>query len=597
MKILKGIAVSAGVSIGRAFFMNRAGTRTVPHQTVVPDRIDDEVARLEQAFSDERNRLEQARAHIPQELRDHASILTSHIMIADDPKLLGAARKRIREMGIVAEWALSKTVDEIADAFAAIDDPYIRERMQDVSAVADRIMERLLGEHRQTRTIQGRAVLMAPDLTPADTVELEVSKIMSFATSQGGKTSHTGILARSLQIPAVVGVQGLESSIEDGQLVVVDGLRGRVVINPDEDSLQYYADLKYQFESYQASTMRSCQLPGETRDGVRTRVVCNIELVEEVTAVIDNGGEGIGLYRTEFAFLNRRMWPSEEDLYEEYRQLVEIMSPQQVLLRTLDIGADKFMAHLRDVPEEPNPALGLRAIRYCMRNTQLFRMQLRAICRASAHGNVSLMFPMISGLKEVRQAKQLLRQVQKELREEGLPFDEEMPVGIMMELPSAVMIAEILAQEVDFFSIGTNDLIQYSLGIDRGNSLVSYLYQPLHPAVLRSIKYVVDSAHQAGIEVSVCGEMASDPYCLPILLGMQVDAISISPQAVPGIKRIIRMTTMEECNVLLKKVLSYTAVSKINRTVRQTIFSRFPEELMFFSSMLDTDDGGDANGK
>ncbi len=588
--ILKGIPVSAGISIGKAFFLNRSGHGPIPRQTLAPELIDTELARLAKAFDQFREELVQVRDRIPTELREHAHIIDSHLMILADPKLQGAAADSIRTLGINAEWALEKAVTDLQRAFEALDNPYFRDRIQDVRMVSDRVQARLAGQSGDIKAVQNRVVLMADDLSPADTAAIEVDKIMSVVTAQGGKTSHTGILARTLGIPAVIGVDDLEEHVRDGRLVVVDGLRGSVLVDPDEDELTKFTDLKYQFEAYHASIMRGCHLPGETIDGYRVKVKANIELLEEVAAVIDNGGEGIGLYRTEYSYMNRRTLPTEEELVEEYLDLASIMSPKRVTLRTLDAGADKFIALLGN-PEERNPALGLRAIRLCMHHKELFKTQLRAILRASTAGNVSVMFPMISGLREIRQAMSLLRTAQAELRQQGLAYDPEMPVGIMMELPSAVMIAEVLAREVDFFSIGTNDLIQYSLGIDRTNRYVSHMYQPLHPAVVRSIKHIVDAAHQAGIEVSLCGEMASDPFCVPILMGMQIDAISLNPQAIPGIKRIIRQATMDDCKKLLKEVLESTTVSRTNRLVRDTIFQKFPDELMFFSSLLDQEEG------
>ncbi|UZP67215.1 phosphoenolpyruvate--protein phosphotransferase [Desulfovibrio mangrovi] len=588
-EILHGVAVSAGISIGKAFFINRQSRRHIPRETIPASKVDYEIDRLTSASAQVREEFEAARAKVPEELREHGAIIDSHLMICQDPKLMLAAATRIRERGITAEWALEQSVESIAAAFSAIDDPYIRERIQDVRVVAERIMQRLLGGKDTSRALEERMVLMAHDLTPADTIELEQDKIMSFATCEGGKTSHTGILARSLQIPAIVGVEGLEETVRDGDLIIVDALRGRILIGPTEDELADYSDLKYQFENYQKSIVRQCKLPGETVDGFRLDIQANIELADELQSVLDNGGEGVGLYRTEYAFLNRKEAPSEEELYREYATIAERLAPAKVTLRTLDVGADKMM-NTQEKLEEANPALGLRGIRYCLKNQELFRRQLRAILRASVHGNVAVMFPMISGIKEVRQARYQLNIVRQELDEAGIPYNPNMPVGIMIELPSAVMISETLAQEVDFFSIGTNDLIQYSLGIDRANKHVSYLYQPLHPAIVRSIKYVVDAAHRAGIEVSVCGEVASDPYCIPILMGMQIDAVSIAPQAIPGIKRIIRQVNMEECKQLLRDVLSHATVSKINRKVRQTIFKRFPEELTFFASLLDQDD-------
>ncbi len=587
-KTITGIPVSAGVSIGKAFFLNRNRFRHLPRQTILDTAIPGEVARLLRGFSEAETELEAIRRKVPKELRENALIIDSHVMILKDPKLRALAEKNIRELSINAEWALEKAVSELREAFSALQDPYIRERMEDVRLVAERVQARLVGVVSDIGALQSRVVLMAHDLSPADTVDLELDKIMSFATATGAKTSHTGILARSLQIPAIVGVNDLEESVSDGDLVILDGFSGKILVDPDDEELEYYTDLKIQFEQYQKTTIRFCHLPGETRDGFQLKVLANIELFEEVAQVIDNGGEGVGLYRTEYSYMNRTELPTEEELYEEYRDLASILAPSRLTLRTLDLGADKMISHYGAL-DESNPALGLRAIRFCMRYPQMFKTQLRAVLRAAVQGNVSLMFPMISGTQELRYAKDLLQICKRELAIEGKEFNPDLPVGIMMEVPSAVMIAEFLANEVDFFSIGTNDLIQYSLGIDRTNRHVAHLYQPLHPAIVRMIKYVVDAGHQAGIEVSVCGEMAADPFCVPILMGMQVDCISLGPQAIPGIKRIIRRANLQDCKQLLKDVLQSSTVTLTNRLVRETIFKSFPEELTFYTSLLDND--------
>lgn len=584
-KVLSGIPVSAGIAIGRAHFLNRDRFSQAPRYLVPGERADAEYARLKKGFADALADLEEVRRKVPEELREHAGIIDSHLMILRDRKLRESACRYIEDKRYNAEWALEEAVSDIARAFDSILDPYIRERIQDVRLVAERIRSSLYGDERSITPINHRAVLLTHDLSPADTIELEVSKIMAVATSMGGKTSHAGILARSLQIPAVVGVEGLEQGVEDGEIIVLDGFHGRIFLDPDEEDLAGFTDLQDQFESYQASISRSCHLPGETIDGYRVDVLANIELFEEVAAAKDNGGEGIGLYRTEYSYLNRKTLPTEEELLDTYKDLASIVAPGKAVIRTLDLGADKVMTHFQSL-EEANPALGLRAIRFCLRNPELFRVQLRAILRAGLCGNISIMFPMISGLNELLEVKKFYFQVQDELRREGIPFNPDIPMGIMIELPAAVLIADILAREVDFFSIGTNDLIQYSLGIDRTNKHVSYLYEPLHPAILRSIKSVVDAAHQAGIEVSLCGEVAADPFCIPILMGMQVDSISLNPQAIPGIKRIIRQATMEECKELLKQVLDSHTVGQSNRLVREMIFKRFPEELMFFTSIV-----------
>jgi phosphotransferase system enzyme I (PtsI) len=588
-KVISGIPVASGIAIGKAIFVNRSHKATLPRQTVAPALVENEVERLEVAFANTAEDLASIRGQVPDELREYSMLIDTHLLMLKDPLLLGAACDYIRSLSLNAEWALEKAVSDQADKFGAVDDPYIRERMQDVRVVADRVQSKLAGRSKDFKAIQGRFVIMAHDLSPADTVELEVDKIMAFATVQGGKTSHTGIMARTLGIPALVGVSRLEDDVNDGDLVIIDGLGGKIIVNPGEDELADYNERAAQFEQYTRKIRRHCQLPAETIDGFRVQVHANIELVEEVAAVLDNGGEGIGLYRTEYAYMNRTALPTEDELVEKYAELASIMAPQKVVFRTLDLGADKAMNQYGDL-NEANPAMGLRAIRFCLKHPQLFKTQLRAILRASANGNVAIMFPMISGIREVRQAKAWLAQAKAELRREGFEYDPEMPVGIMIEVPAAVMIADFLAREVDFFSIGTNDLIQYSIGVDRTNHHVSYLYQPLHPATLKSIKLVVDAAHQAGIEVSLCGEVASDPFCVPILMGMGIDSISLTPQAIPGIKRIIRQTKMRDCRELLRKVLECRTVHRINGLVMENIFNAYPEELAFFASLLENDE-------
>jgi len=588
-KILHGVPVSVGISIGRAYLLGQGHYCLAPMQSISQELVDLELARLQHAFDQALDSLREIRRQIPKEQSDHAAILDTHIMVLQDPKLRRATEHYIRDMHLNAEWALEKGVADIERSFQGIEDEYFRARVQELRLLTMRVMNQLLGNKNSIKPITSRVILIAHDLSPADTVELDVSKIMAFATAQGGRTSHVAILARTLEIPAVVGVEDLESSVADNEFVIVDGFRGQIVIDPDEKELTYYTDLKYSFEAYQKEVMRKLDLPAETRDGFRVQLHANIELFEEVSKVLDYAGDGVGLYRTEYSYLYRTELPTEQELVEEYRDLASILYPRRVVIRTLDAGGDK-LGHGFEQYDEANPVLGLRAVRFCLRHQDIFKTQLRAILRASQVGNMSLMFPMISGLGELREVLAVLDQAKSELMEEGLPFDPQIPVGIMIELPSAVMIADILAKHVDFFSIGTNDLIQYSLGIDRTNKYVSHLYQPLHPALLRSIKQVVDAGHKAGIEVSMCGEMASDPYCLPILMGMHVDSLSLNPQSIPWIKRILRKLTKEECSELLSQVLSLDSVSASNKLVRESIFKRFPDELQFYSSILEQEE-------
>ncbi len=588
-RILTGIPVSGGINSGKAVFINRNNRASLPRYCVVAHALEQEAERLESAFSFVEKEVEEARSKLPDEWQQHRLVFDSHLMILRDPKLKKVALENVRKLHANAEWALEKAVDEIASAFAKIGDEYLKSRIQDVYQVADRVQNNLLGCEMAPQDLAWGSMIMAYDLTPADTVEFTVGKVKAFCTVRGGKTSHTGILARSMDIPALVGVNELERYVNTGDFVIVDGFKGRILVNPSEDETIYYQQLESKFETYKKRINSQAHLPAETKDGFQVKVLANIELREEVTQVRDKHSEGVGLFRTEYAYLNRADLPDEEELVEVYSEVASLLAPQKVVFRTLDLGADKTIARIGSL-EEDNPALGLRAIRFCLKHPAMFQTQLRAILRASMEGEVSIMFPMISGLSELREAKAMLLNAMNSLKAEGLPFKENIPIGIMIELPGAVMIAEILAKEVDFFSIGTNDLIQYSLGIDRTNQNVSYLYQPLHPAVLRSIKHVVDAAHEAGIEVSLCGEVASDPYCIPILMGMQIDCISLTPQAIPGIKSIIRQTHMEDCHDLLKEVIQQHNVGRINMLVKDKIFEKYPEELLFYSSLLEFDD-------
>ncbi len=583
--VLHGIPVSAGIAIGKSFFLNHRH-KGLRHDLVPLDQVEAEAARLEAAVDAVAAEFEEAGAAMPPELHGQVDILQSHLLICRDPKLKNETLRRIREGRMNAEWALEESLEQVARAFARLNVPYIRDRIEDVRVVAGRIGRHLAGVAEKQRLETGRGILLAYDLTPADALSLSLDRISAFATEVGGKTTHTGILARNLQIPAVVGVGGLEDDVREGELLVIDGLEGKILVEPSESELEDYMLRQRRFEDYQRETRQNAALPAETEDGLHISVLANVEAREEVQGLCGLGAEGVGLVRTEFFYIARSEMPREDELYEEYTHMVRAAAPHRVIFRTLDVGADKIFSE-RAKLDEPNPALGLRAIRYSLRHQDVFRRQLRAILRAAAHGKAAIMFPMISGVSELRQAKSVLNEARQELEASGIPFDPDIPVGIMIELPAAVLISDALAKESDFFSIGTNDLIQYSLGVDRGNRHVAYLHQPLHPAVVRAVKHVVDMAHKAGIKVSVCGEMAADPYCLPILLGMPVDEISVAPQAIPGIKHLVRRSNGEECRELLQHALAAPTVQSINKAVRHAVYSRFPDETAFYSSQLD----------
>ena len=585
--ILYGLSVSTGIAIGRGFILGRPPAR-IRHELVPIDRVEAEVGRLQDAIDKVAADFSEARSRLPQDLQMHADLLDSHLLICKDPKLARQSLSRIRDQRMNAEWALEESVAAIAETFSRISSLYIRDRIEDVRLVAERILQALAGAGAPVVSGRERGILIAHDLTPADVIGLSMENVSSFVIEKGGKTSHTGILARSLRIPAVVGVAGLCEDMLSGETLVVDALRGKILLGPDNAELAEYYAIQREYEEYQCKIRSHAAYPAETEDGQRVRVLANIESVGEAANVLSYGGEGVGLVRTEYGYIARATLPGEDELSAEYAGLAKAMLPHKVTFRTLDVGADKILVG-RKVMDEPNPALGLRAIRYCMRHQDIFRTQLRAILRASVHGNVALMFPLISGLAELRLAKSILQEAMQELDAASVPYDPDMSVGIMVELPSAVLMADVLAREVDFFSIGTNDLIQYALGVDRGNRHVAHMHQPLHPSIIRAIKQVVDMAHKAGISVGVCGEMAADPFCLPVLLGMPIDELSLAPQSIPAVKHFIRRSSAQECRDILAYALAAPTMRSISNMVRQAVFSRFPEDVSFFVSELHTD--------
>jgi phosphotransferase system enzyme I (PtsI) len=486
----------------------------------------------------------------------------------------------IRRRNVNAEWALDLTLEKLDTAFKAIEDEYLRERRSDLHYVAARIFRNLLGrKHDDITQIKGKVIVVAHDLSPADTLQMNLEHVAGFITDIGGKVSHTAILSRSLGIPAVVGVQVATSLINGGDLLIIDGETGEAVINPTEEVSKSFLERKRRTRLIEREILKYASLPAETRDGVRVRLQANIEMVEEISSAKVHGAEGIGLYRTEIVYLNRKDLPTEEEHFKTYRRLVEDIYPATATIRTLDIGGDKFLPNYSK-NNELNPALGLRAIRFSLRETEIFKTQLRGILRASAYGKLRILFPMISGIEEIRQAKAILEEAKKGLARARTPFDEKIGIGAMIEIPSASDIADILAREVDFFSIGTNDLIQYALAVDRINEHVSYLYEPLHPAVLRIIRWVVQSGHQAGIPVAICGEMAAEPTYAVVLLGLGLDEFSMNPASIPKVKKVLRMSRFEETRSLVEQLFQFSTASEIECFIRNWMAKRFPEEVI-----------------
>ncbi len=574
---MQGIPVSPGIIIGKAHLVDRSRVKILYQYLIDEKLVSGEVERFEKAIRMTEQQLQTLKNKMPENVKEHSFILDSHLMILKDSMLRESTIRRIKEEKINAEWALKKSFHEIRKIFAQIDDEYIRNRIQDVESVSERILRNLSGEAQENLAeIRERVIIVAHDLSPADTTELNISKVMGFITDVGGQTSHTAIMAQALEIPAVVGLESATARISDGDLLIVDGSTGEVVINPDDAEIIRYQERQLQQKKYKSSIARISHLPAETPDGYRISIKANIEFLEEVTAVRDHGAEGIGLYRTEFLYLRSKGLPTEEELFNDYREVAEIMAPEPVTIRTLDLGGDKFTSDLQ-IANEMNPAMGLRAIRLCLREPAIFKSQLRAILRASTFGRVQLMFPMISGLQEVLQAKEMLSTIRKELDSEGLLYDENMPVGVMIEIPSAVTISDLLSRHVDFFSIGTNDLIQYALAIDRVNEHVAYMYQPFHPAILRMIQQTVQEGKKAGIKVSLCGEMAGDPLCIPILLALGLDELSMTARSIPLVKNIVRAIPLAQAQQDLERVIQLSTAKEVRDYLLTRMKKMIPE--------------------
>jgi phosphotransferase system enzyme I (PtsI) len=566
--ILKGINASPGICIGKAYLVDREGVDVVPHYAVAEKHLKSELKRFRAAVQAAKSELRQAIAASPKELQKN-HILESHVLLLNDKRLYGRTLEAIEKERVNAEWALKSVVAEIKSAFQAMPDAYLRERMADIVHLSDLIMRNLMGtEVEDISEIEKRVILVAHDLSPADTSRINLERVKGFITDLGGKTSHTGIIARTLEIPAVVGLELATRTIRNDDLLIVDGSEGAVIVNPRPRTLKDYEERRTHYERYLAVVTRESHLRTDTRDGRHFEVMANIELPEEVVSAIHYGADGIGLYRTEFQYLGRDAFPSEEELFEKYRDVVEVMAPRPVTIRTLDINGDKALAGGPGA-FEPNPALGMRAIRYCLKRPEIFRTQLRAILRAAAFGNVRLLFPMVAAYFEIEAAKKALDEAAASLARDRLPHNRDIAVGVMIEVPAAVVIADLLAPEVDFFSIGTNDLIQYALAIDRGNQAVAHMYQPLDPAIIRMIKHTAEVARANRIELQMCGEMAGEPLYTPLLLGLGLNELSMNPQTIPLVKRMIRSIDLSEIPAVIDAALKARTARAVFEVIRE----------------------------
>ena len=576
MEIKKGIAVSPGIAIATPMIIDSEDFR-IPRRSIMPSQKLSEVRRVRNAFKfaiEEVTELASVPDVQESQIKD---IFAVHLRFLRDRSLRKKITDIVQTELLTAEYAVSMVLREIADHFSNVEDAYISERATDIYDLERRLLKHLVGEKREDVShLDKEVVVVAHDLTPMQTVGFDKKYVKGFATDAGGRTSHTAIVARSLGIPAVVALEDLTGSIKVGQIVIIDGNRGVVIIEPDEKTIEQYQEYAKEFDRFEHELDSIKKLKPVTRDGIEINLFGNIEFPDESSLIVEKGGSGVGLYRTEFLYLYSGTEPTEDDHYQAYVKTMAICEDRPVVIRTVDLGADKHTQNRR-YAKEPNPSLGLRSIRYCLQNILMFKTQLRAILRASAIGDIRIMFPLITNLQELRQSKMILRDVMDDLAEDGMKYDANIKIGIMIETPSAALTAGVLAQEVDFFSIGTNDLVQYTLAVDRGNELVSTMYSAGDPAVLMLLKNVIIAAHKAKIGLSICGEMASEPEYVMLLLGLGVKTLSIAPSMIPEIKQIIRSVTIDTCNSVARKVMTMDSRRQVTNYLRDAAMNVFPQ--------------------
>ncbi len=566
---LSGIGVSRGVAIGKAHVIMR-GSIEVYESCIPKDAIEDEIARFLGAIATARQQLQSILKHIPKDTRaDIATFIDTHLLMLDDATLVDTPVEHIRKYGCNAEWALKLQRDAVVGVFEQMDDAYLRTRRDDVDHVINRIQRLLLdngqGEAHADADTPENAIVLTDDLTPAETILLQHQGVIAFATEYGGPLSHTAILARSIQIPAVVGARGIQHYVQDGESIIIDGLQGLLIVAPDENTLAFYLEKQEKEQRRNSELATLTGQPAVTLDNIPVTLMANIELAEDIEAVSREQASGVGLYRTEFLFMNRNTPPDEEEQYASYMKVIEALGGKPLTIRTLDIGVDKKIEGSSHSCS--NPALGLRAIRLCLKDTSLFKPQLRAILRASVHGPVRLMIPMLSTTHELHQVLALISETRDSLLRGKLAFSPDIMIGCMIEVPAAALSAADFASHLDFLSIGTNDLIQYTLAIDRIDDEVNYLYDPLHPAVLKLIKMVIDAGKSAGVPVEMCGEMAGDPRFTRLLLGMGLTEFSMHPTALQEVKQVINNSSIALLTPLVDKLLSHTDPGEVPAAV------------------------------
>ncbi|MBT2257669.1 phosphoenolpyruvate--protein phosphotransferase [Priestia megaterium] len=567
-KEIQGIAASSGIAIAKAFRLENPEL-TVEKKSVT--EVEAEVARLEAALEKSKSELEIIREHARKELGDDkAEIFEAHLLVLSDPELINPIKDKITNENVNAEHALDEVAAMFINMFESMDNEYMKERAADIRDVTKRVLAHLLGVNVSNPSlISEEVVIIAEDLTPSDTAQLNRKFVKGFTTDIGGRTSHSAIMARSMEIPAVVGTKTVMEDIQNGVLVIVDGLDGEVIVDPSEETVKAYEKKAAEYAEQKAEWAKLVNEKTVSADDYHVELAANIGTPEDVKGVLENGGEGVGLYRTEFLYMGREELPTEEEQFTSYKTVLERMEGKPVVVRTLDIGGDKELPYL-NLPKEMNPFLGFRAIRLCLEMQDMFRTQLRALLRASVYGNLKIMFPMIATVDEFRQAKAILLEEKAKLQQEGVQVSEDIEVGMMVEIPSSAVIADLFAKEVDFFSIGTNDLIQYTLAADRMNERVSYLYQPYNPAILRLVNMVIKAAHKEGKWVGMCGEMAGDEIAIPILLGLGLDEFSMSATSILKARSQIRQLSKADIEPHLDTILSMSSTEEVIEFVKST---------------------------
>ncbi|ABR47465.1 phosphoenolpyruvate-protein phosphotransferase [Alkaliphilus metalliredigens QYMF] len=567
--MFKGTGASPGIAIGRALVYQEQELN-IKKESV--EGLEKELDKFQSSIKKSKVQLEYVKQEAMKKLgADKASIFEAHIMVLDDPELINQVKDKITNEKVSAEYAVNEVINSFITLFEGMDNEYMKERAADIRDVGNRILKNLLNvEIINLATLTDEVILVANDLTPSDTATMNKEKVLGFITNIGGRTSHTAIMAKSLEVPAIVGLKSITDEVKSGDLLIFDGGEGFGHINPDEQLLADFREKKQQYEFIRKELEKLKSEPSVSKDGRRVELGANIGTPKDVKGVLDNGGEGIGLYRTEFLYMNRDHMPSEEEQYEAYKEVLQKMEEKPVIIRTLDIGGDKELPYL-NLPKELNPFLGYRAIRICLDQPEIFKVQLRALLRASVYGNLKIMYPMISSVEEVRAANEILQEVRGELDQKGIEYSKEIEVGIMVEIPATVVIGDMLIKEVDFFSIGTNDLIQYTTAVDRMNEKISHLYEPFHPAILRMIKMVIDHAHGGGKWAGMCGEMAGDPKIVPILLGLGLDEFSMSPISILQARKIIRGLSYSEMKKIAEKALNFPTAAEVKKFVAEEI--------------------------